>query len=448
MGKVANAATITLTVDTTAVNGAGDKIIESVSGFRYLVEEDTTYKPKLGVQDLDSLSFQFHKSHNPVAISGETLTATDTTVTIDVPDGTPATGADPAVPKHYFVSVLPYNGHSLGGGAISVVEGNVDMNIRVNKYPLPAAQISVWIFEDNNPLNGAIDLDELGLACEDINGDGCSLNEIPFSVKLFDAAGQYGMAGGHVTWDIYGNPVGTEYDANGDVVFTPEGDAVNGFILKPDAEGKLLIKNLVPAKYGVEIVPPAGSGWHQTSTIEGTRTIDAWVKANEPEVFVEFGPPGPHVFVGFIKDFDCVNAPDGNCDPEIFEQPGVDTGATISGQIVNNHLSRSPTMAFSKGELFEGCRIGVNIGIAGRTIVSQPCGDEATFSIANLPGSVDGVASSYSLSVYDDGLNVVIANHPFTVSGTAGNFEVTGLFQNFPTTPGGGVPPATVSCVS
>ncbi len=436
MGKVANAATITLTVDTTAVNGAGDKIIESVSGFRYLVEEDTTYKPELGVQDLESLSFQFHKSHNPVAITGETLTATDTTATIVVPDD-----------KDYFISVLPYNGHSLGGGAISVGTAAVDMNIRVNKYPLPAAQISVWIFEDNNPLNGALDLDELGIACDDINDDGCSLNEIPFTVKLFDAAGQYGMAGGHVTWDIYGNPVGTEYDVNGDVVFTPEGDAVNGFILKPDAEGKLLIKNLVPAKYGVEIVPPAGSGWHQTSTIEGSRTIDAWVKANEPEVFVEFGPPGPHVFAGFIKEFDCVNAPDGNCDPD-YVSPGAATGATISGQIVNNHISRSPTVGFSKGELFEGCRIGVNLGIAGRTIVSQPCGDEATFSIENLPGTVEGTASSYSLSIYDDGLNVVIANHPFTVSGTTGNFEVTGLFQNLPTTGGVGVPPATVSCVS
>ncbi len=78
--------------------------------------------------------------------------------------------------------------------------------------------------------------------------------------------------------------------------------------------------------------------------------------------------------------------------------------------------------------------------------MSQPCGDEATFSIENLPGSVDGQPSSYSLSIYDDGLNVVIANHPFTVSGdTATGFQVTALYQD-PTTAGGGVPPTTVSC--
>ncbi len=62
-----------------------------------------------------------------------------------------------------------------------------------------------------------------------------------------------------------------------------------------------LIKNLYPAKYTILVDPPEGSDWHQTSTIEGTRGIDAWVKNNEPSFFQEFGPPGHHVFVGFTK---------------------------------------------------------------------------------------------------------------------------------------------------
>jgi hypothetical protein len=71
-------------------------------------------------------------------------------------------------------------------------------------------------------------------------------------------------------------------------------------------DGTLLIKNLAPGKYGVQIVPPVGGGWHQTSTIEGTKTIDAWVKANEPSYFQEFGPPGHHVFIGFVQDFNII----------------------------------------------------------------------------------------------------------------------------------------------
>jgi len=42
--------------------------------------------------------------------------------------------------------------------------------------------------------------------------------------------------------------------------------------------------------------------WIQTSTIEGTPTIDAWVKANEPKIFIEgFGQGVNHAEFGFVK---------------------------------------------------------------------------------------------------------------------------------------------------
>jgi len=86
-----------------------------------------------------------------------------------------------------------------------------------------------------------------------------------------------------------------------------------GFIYT-DANGKALIKNLAMGKYGVQVISPLGSTWvgghatanvsgqwHQTATIEGTPTVDAWVKANEPMIFVEgFGPGTYHVFFGFV----------------------------------------------------------------------------------------------------------------------------------------------------
>ena len=411
-----------------------------VSGFRYLVEEDQTFKPQPGTPDLSSLSFDFHRSHSPVAVgadgSGIKGSTTTDTVTIEVPDN-----------KDYFVSVLPLSGHTLGGVPVSVGTGVVSKQVIVNSFPIPTAQISIRIFEDNNPVNGAIDLDERFLSHSIINGQ-----KVPFSINLFDPAGQYGMAGGRVTQDAYGNPLGTEYDAAGNIVSMP--DTTNGFVLTPDENGYLVVKNLPPGKYGVEVVPPTGPNpgkplWVQTSTIEGTRTIDAWVKANEPEKFVEFGPPGPHVFVGFVRNFDCLSGDPGVVDQfydaqgqlqgndsceGIAANPG---GATINGRIVDNHMSRPVVggFQFASGTPFPGCRVAVNIGIAGKTIYSGKCNDDSTFSVDNIP------AGSYSLSIWDDGLDAVIANHPFTVTGNdVDGYTVSALTQQLVSNPNGSTP--------
>ena len=64
------------------------------------------------------------------------------------------------------------------------------------------------------------------------------------------------------------------------------------------------IKYIPPGKYGTRAVPPPGETWIQTSTIEGTPGIDSWVKANEPNRLIEFGPALYHVFIGFVQPFD------------------------------------------------------------------------------------------------------------------------------------------------
>ncbi len=438
LSQVVSAANITLDVEISGTDGAGAPTLEPLLGFRYLVEEDTTIRPNVGVQDdYESLSFEFHRSHNPVAthggddinlrgkgVSGSTA---GSSVVID----------DLHEDRHYFISVVPFNGGTVGGVSVHIPAGQgtttVPATAQVNAFPIPTAQIKIWIFEDNNPVNGALDIDERRLSATDIGG--ISGPDMPFGINLFDAGGQYGAAGGHVVWDAYGNPLGTEYDVDGNITSTP--DNTNGFVLTPDQNGELIIKHLYPGKYGVQVVPPVGQAgdpiWVQTSTIEGSRTIDAWVKANEPETFVEFGPPGPHVFVGFTRVYDCLTAvTDPGCldvdgDP-VFAPVAAGTGATISGQVVNNHIARpqpssAEPFAFAAGELFEGCRVALNLGIAGRTIHSQPCGGEAKFSIANIP------VGTYSISIWDDGLNVVIASHAINVSfnGATNNFEVTPL---------------------
>jgi hypothetical protein len=168
--------------------------------------------------------------------------------------------------------------------------------------------------------------------------------------------------------------------------------------LKTGPDGTLLIKNLAPAKYTIQIVPPAGSNWHQTSTIEGTKGIDAWVKANEPSFFQEFGPPGHHVFIGFVQDFKDTSVLNGS--------------ASISGTVVNLHNSRPPDYAFYNGHPIPNCRVGLNElpAVGGRGLYAGPCNADSSFTISNVP---DG---TYQLVVWDDYLDVIFATLNVTVA--------------------------------
>jgi hypothetical protein len=59
-------------------------------------------------------------------------------------------------------------------------------------------------------------------------------------------------------------------------------DQMGSMVIETDENGEAVIKYLAPGKYGIQIVPPPNQpGWIQTSTIEGTPTVDAWVKASQ-----------------------------------------------------------------------------------------------------------------------------------------------------------------------
>ena len=92
----------------------------------------------------------------------------------------------------YFVSVLSPNHYSIGGGPVR--PGQTEVNIVVNKFPVPLAQITVLVFRDNAPINGAPDIP----------------NETPLGglkVFLFDQLGQQSQ-------DAFGNPIGTIYQSD------------------------------------------------------------------------------------------------------------------------------------------------------------------------------------------------------------------------------------------
>jgi hypothetical protein len=378
-----------LSVTVVGVDAAGQQV--PVTNYRFTVEEDATRPSIPGVAaNLSSYSYGFHTSYMPVIAAGKvvngqpvvgrepgTIDPDPDRVYQDFPD------LDPA--RRYHVSVLPdqdgpANGYQVGSAPVA--PGQTAVTVYVNRYPVPAAQLSVHVFQDDHPINGAPDLpEELGLE--------------GFFVELVEAGGTYGMSGGQVTQDAYGNPLGTRYDADGNV------QAIGTGIVTTDSQGTALIQNLFPGKYTIRIRPPVGSDWTQTSTIEGTKGIDAWVKNAEPPFFQEFGPPGHHVFIGFIH--------------RGVLQPSVLNGAkTITGRVVNIHNSRPPDYAFYSGAPVPGCWVGLNEPNGGRALWAGPCDGQSRFSIPNVP------AGTWELVVWDEPLDVIIASTNVTVAPSDG----------------------------
>ncbi len=357
-----------------------------VNGFKWTLEENMKFDVIPGVPVQDSLSLSFHNSYSPLVATGECTGTGSSSCTIDTDPG-----------KKYFITVLPFVEHSMGGKTF--LGSDSDVNVAVHTHSIPTAQVTVRIFHDNHPINGAPDdPEELGLP----------LATGQFTVHIADAGGRYGQTGGDIIQDAFGNPLGTEYDPNNPGVVTQLGDG----ILTPDAEGFVYIKNMPPAKYGITVIPPAGEGWIQTSTIEGSKTVDAWVLANEPEFFVEFGPPGPHVFIGFVKQFNMIPAGNGS----------------VTGRITNNHMARPPEVGFFSGNAFGGCWVGLNETVAagGQALFAAPCNEDSTFAISGIP------EGTYEIVVWDENLNIVIAKRTIDVGANTvlalGDVPVFGWF--------------------
>jgi len=368
-----------------------DNSTTAVIAYRWLIEEDTTHHivPGETCNDASSLaaladcqSVDFHTSYLPAVAKGHS--------------GDPLPDLDPT--KHYYISVLPdaVPGGALGvdsysNGATQLAPGQVNVDVRVNKQPIPTAQIRVLIFRDDAPVNNAPDQADpdpvTGVYAVEPGLAG-------FDIQLEDAGGRYGIAGQIIKSDVYGNPLGTTYNPDGSVNVLGDG------VLTTDANGVVVIQNLYPGKYGILATPPANDpNWYQTTSIEGQKLQDAWVKANEPSFFAEFGPPGPHVSIGFVKAQNTLPTTGGH---------------TVDGTVRQVHSSRPPDYSFYTGPTVANCLVALNEnngGVAGAARYVAPCADNSSFSIPNVP---DG---SYTLSIWDEPLDVIFASQAVTVQG-------------------------------
>ncbi|MFA5252227.1 MAG: SdrD B-like domain-containing protein, partial [Phycisphaerae bacterium] len=354
----------------------------SVSGYRWLVEEDTTNHTIPGALVSDSISVDIHKSYAPVVAKGHT---DSNSASITVPGGV-----------RYFVSVLPDNGYSISGTSVDINQSAA--TVIVNQLPLPTAQIWILAFNDNFSINNAPDLpNEAGLE--------------GFTVTISDIFGQQMM-------DAFGNPLGTTYqqDVNGEFILDAEGapvmDMMGTGVITTNANGEANIKYLAPGKYGVQVIPPAGSNWVQTATIEGTKVIDAWVKANEPKVFIEgFGAGTYHVTFGYVNAAQLPWA----------VSPPAGTG-TITGRLLYNHFAKPPFLqGFWPGEPVGGGWVGLNDPATGQGLYAVSCDANSNFTINNVP------PGTYELVTWDEnlislfGFNTVIVPADANGNGTAVN---------------------------
>lgn len=426
--------TVTLTVNPVAniTLNVQDPAGTPVTQYRWLVEEDTTWQPDPSIipPPKDTLATNFHRSYMPVVAQGCVGTGSVQNVGggVTIPYCDPETpfnqlALDPA--KHYYVSILPHDavdedntgyrvGHTVGGTRIPPSTANKALTVNVNNEPLPYAQISIFVFEDNAPTNAAVSGGEVGLG--------------GFQITLEDAGGRYGISAGVMSQDADGNPLtnalgGPPWNCFG--ASTP----LPGVILScPDTPanqaaglvGQVLIKNLFPGKYGISATPPLGSStrWVQTTTIEGTRVTDAWVKAGEPPFFTEFGPVGWHVFVGFVS-------------PERTAAANPGGPNTVSGNVTNLHMARPPDQALWDSTTYDALAhtrpwVGLNsVGGIGPNFAAvqatlNPDGT-ASFEIPNVPNG------EYQLVVWDSYLDQIIAYRGVSVSGgTAGTVVALG----------------------
>ncbi|MDH4259445.1 MAG: multicopper oxidase domain-containing protein [Gammaproteobacteria bacterium] len=416
LATAVHAADVNVTVTTATASGQTNNF---TGGLRWVLEEDTTYVidpanpaptyPAAGWDNTASL--KLHKSYMPVAKRGA-----------ETGNSFMISGLDAG--KQYYLSILPDgpgnsacstldNCYTMSGTPVRFAPGTTSTSATVilTRQPLPPARAKVFAFEDTAPIGGTPDAAERGLG--------------GFTVFIYDAGG------GPMMTDVFGNPLGTRYaagvlDAEGAPTVTRLGDGtihtmteaeVNDPILNPRRlkVGEALIENIAPGKYGIQVVPIAGQGWKQTTTIEGTPGIDVWIRAGEPMFMIEFGPTFPHAWFGFVKPTDLPVA--------------TGTTGTIRGTVVASRMGRPPLPTQSEGPPVPGCWVGLNEAATSVARYVGRCNgaNDGEFTIPNVP------PGTYQLVVWDDYLDSIISFftviiNPDGTGGEIGNVAVPKWF--------------------
>jgi Bacterial Ig-like domain (group 3)/Bacterial Ig domain len=472
--------------------------------------------PTTGLGIVPTLGTNFHTSYMPYVAQGCTgalsceggqtafnpATGKHDNVVCDVgngvcrPDTTAGNGATPVMPgavaldptKRYYISILPGDaanpfrngyagnpvctstngistpnttcGHGMGGAPIAA--GQTAVTVITQPAPYPPGKLSVFVFEDDFPLNGEQDsgggIDVLSPQEPGLGG---------FQLHLWDAMGGNGDFTGQMTYDMFNQPLtnslaGTRDPITGNdacpittnsplvggngatdptatgitgmVVTCPKYES-DGATLSPLA-GQAVIANLMPGRWGVIATPGAdriarGEEWLQTNTLDGQKAHDVFTRIGEPSYFQEFGPASYHVSVGFANPA-IINARHtyvcNGTDPNS-PQPGTPytCNNTITGKVTGEHLSRTPDeRLYSTGshDAYYWSQCYVSFGDPdGEDFAFTKCNGDGTFTLTNLP------AGDWRVTVFDQ-WNDLLVDGLSTPVGISGGTATTGQTVN------------------
>ncbi len=318
-------------------------------------------------------------------------------------------------------------GHGMGGAPIN--PGQLAVDVKVQQTPFPPGKISVFVFEDDNPLNGEVDagggVDVLATNEPGLGG---------FAITLLDAAGGLGDSTGQPTYDMFNMPLSNSLAGMRDPVtgldscpISPNStDGLVGMIVtcpKYESDGQTLsplagqavIDNLYPGLYEVVATPGAdriarGEEWLQTNTLDGTKPLEAFVRIGEPGYFQEFGPAGYHVMLGFANPAIINARRPGVCD----SLPAGSCSHAVSGQISDARISRTPDeRIYGTGnyDAFSFTQCYVSLGDpAAADFAFTKCNPDGTFTFTGIP------PGNHRITIFDqwndiivDGLSLPIA---------------------------------------
>jgi large repetitive protein len=325
-----------------------------INNFDFVINEDNVGDP----DDPNNMpSIRPGASHSPVVMSGDQSNANN----LSLPDG------------KYLVSV-DAEGYKLGGKHFTDPAGQI--TVLLQPEPLPLSKIRLHVFHDVHPVNGEDDVPtEKGLG--------------GFDIVIEDALGE-------VSQDYFGNPLGTQYkkDANGEVILDADGNPTpipnTGGQIRTDANGDAVIENLPPNKYEVQAIPPDGSGWVQTTTIEGTHAIDAWVEEGNDGYGAEEGFRLPLIWFGFVKDESFPQAGSGTIDGTIRGTLGLRPGGTNQSPGLGDPVNK-PYIALT------------DIGNTDKQVFLGRGDSGGNFTINNVP------AGTYQMAIWDEPLDYIMS---------------------------------------
>ncbi|MHB8721757.1 MAG: choice-of-anchor D domain-containing protein [Steroidobacteraceae bacterium] len=329
----------------------------------------------------------------------------------------------------------PACGHGMGGAPIGVDPNTLKqpstVTVVTQPAPYPPSKLSVFVFEDDFPLNGEQDggggtADVLSNVEPGLGG---------FQLHLWDAMGGNGDFTGQMTYDFFNMPLTNSLDGTVDPVTgqnacpitqvginNPGTNATNGplgssgtaattagitgmIVTCPKYEtdgvtlsplaGQAVISNLMPGRWGVIATPGAdrisrGEEWLQTNTLDGQKAHDAFTRIGEPSYFQEFGPASFHVSIGFANPKIIQARHAAVCSGSDPTLPGTgNCKYSIKGRVVGEHLSRTPDeRLYGTGshDAFAWTQCYVSFGDPdGEDFAFTKCNADGTFEIDNLP---------------------------------------------------------------